>query len=429
MKRDIAQMREEAKKRLDALTIQLHDVEEEWHNKKQLEQLLLLQQQQQPPQQQEPVLGTSTTLQELPRIINTSTSSTSSSRIPQDASSTFEDEAEETDALYVARRKRESSMEQLEESSVTSSSSNTAQVGAAAAVSPTMIRLLDNTRWRVMLNIGREPSTWMPKTWGVSGERLYMHLELEFTSDPLYERDDFLNGVSGAKVLKVVHNQARLAPSMQEGGRHVRVRTGGWRVAPGEGPMGTSVLRYYVDLEEETRHQGSDVYCPAGRVYFTCGYFPMAGRTSTSTTTSATATGTAQHASSSSSFGGAGGGSLKDSLRHEYHELEAQYEDLATENELDHSLISFEKIQRGKRMMDLRMHANKISQKMNEAQVREPDKSLLRLSRDQSVGLTKEGGVCCKVSKGLAFEYHILGKFEVGSMENREHSDYRELLP
>jgi hypothetical protein len=43
--------------------------------------------------------------------------------------------------------------------------------------------LLDGTRWKVMLNIGREAGTWMPKTWGISGERLLLNAEVEFTSE------------------------------------------------------------------------------------------------------------------------------------------------------------------------------------------------------------------------------------------------------
>ena len=79
-------------------------------------------------------------------------------------------------------------------------------------------------------------------------------------------------------------------------------------------------------------------------------------------------------------------------------------------------------------MMDLRVQANELQKRMNECAVQNPDRSILRFSRDQSVGLTREGGLCCKVQKGLAIEYHILGKFEIASMENREHKDYRELL-
>lgn len=271
------------------------------------------------------------------------------------------------------------------------------------ATPPRHLKLMDDTRWRLMLNVGREPGTWMPQTWGISGKRLYLNLELEFSPDQLYEREDFLNGIAGTKVLKVVHNEANLSPTMTEGGRKVRVKDGGWRVASGEGPFGTTVLRFYFDLEEKTIHSGSDVYCPAGRIYCTCGYFPMDQR---------------QH----------DGSSLRDVLKQEHDRIVAQYESLSAENERDENLVSWGKLQRGKKMMDLRMQANQVGQKMNEAAVQEPERRLLRLSQDQSVGLTKEGGVCCKVQKGVAIEYHILGKFEIASMENREHKDYRELL-
>jgi hypothetical protein len=272
-------------------------------------------------------------------------------------------------------------------------------------------KLMDDTRWRCMLNVGREPGTWMPPTWGVSGERLYLNLELEFSPEQLlYEREDFLNGIAGTKVLKVVHNEASLAPTMTKGGRKVKVKNGGWRVGPGEGPLGTAVLRFYLELEEQTYHHGSDVYCPAGRIYCTCGYFPRMEH------------GHHHDGSSSSS-------SLKDVLKQEQVAMVAQYEALAAENERDDSLVSWGKLQRGKQMMDLRMKANKLARKIYEAAIREPERSLLRLSQDQSVGLTREGGVCCKVQKGLAIEYHILGKFEIASMKNREHKDYRELLP
>jgi hypothetical protein len=268
------------------------------------------------------------------------------------------------------------------------------------------LKLIDGTRWRLMLNIGREPGTWMPKTWGVSGDRLYLNMEIEFTEDQLYEQDDFFNGVSGSKMLRIVHNEGTLSPSMREGGRRVRVCDGGYRVVPHEGPLGTTVLRFYFDLEEEIRHQGSDVYLPSGRVYCTCGYFPMAGRT-----------------------GGHGGDSTKDSLQKELHELETQYQKLRNEMELEESLFSFDKLKRAKEIMDIGHQAKKIEKAIQDARIREPEKSLLRLSQDQSVGLSREGGVCCKKNKGVAVEYHILGHFEIASMNNREHADYRELLP
>ncbi len=50
--------------------------------------------------------------------------------------------------------------------------------------------------------------------------------------------------------------------------------------------------------------------------------------------------------------------------------------------------------------------------------VKEPDKGLLLFLRDGDVGLTKEGGVCCWVNKGVVVEYHILGRFSIASVDN-----------
>ena len=166
------------------------------------------------------------------------------------------------------------------------------------------------------------------------------------------------------------------------------------------------LLAKYIEVEEEARHQGSDVHCPAGRVYCTCGYFPMTGHD-----------GKSIH------------GSMKDELRKKQQELAKRYEELSNENEADTWIVSIDKLKRTKEMMDLRQQADRLTTKLNQVRVREPEKSLLRMSRNQKVGLTREGGVCCKVNKGLAIEYHILGKFEIASIENREHSNYKDLLP
>lgn len=66
------------------------------------------------------------------------------------------------------------------------------------------------------------------------------------------------------------------------------------------------------------------------------------------------------------------------------------------------------------------MEAKELNLKMHHARIREPEKELLRLLKDGSVGLTREGGVCCKVRKGMAIEYHILGRFGVASIENKK---------
>jgi len=254
------------------------------------------------------------------------------------------------------------------------------------------LELLDDTSWKITLNIGREPGTWMPNDWGESGERLLLNIAVEFSPEQLYEREEFLASMSSAKVLKVVDSQLTIGPSLTEGSRKIAVKNGGWRIAPGEGPVGTDLLRFYVEIEEDAQHRGCDVYCPKGRVYCTCGYFPMIQRRTT-----------------------------KDAIRQEQEALSKKYDMLNRENEEDTNMFSLKKVQRAKQLFDVRMDSQELGVRMNKARIREPEKDLLRLSRDGSIGLTKEGGICCKVPKGLAIEYHILGKFGVAALEKKQH--------
>jgi hypothetical protein len=115
--------------------------------------------------------------------------------------------------------------------------------------------------------------------------------------------------------------------------------------------------------------------------------------------------------------------SLKDAIRKEQDELSTKYEKLNRENEKDTAMLSFKKMQRSKQLFDIRMEAQELNNRMNKARIREPERDLLRLSRDKAVGLTREGGVCCKVPKGLAIEYHILGKFGVAAVDKKQHDD------
>lgn len=252
---------------------------------------------------------------------------------------------------------------------------------------------LENTYWKIMLNIGREPGTWMPKTWGVSGERLLLQLQVQFRPDPLDEREDFLggSGADGGKgsLCHVVQNDAVFGPSMTESARHVRFLDGGWRIGRGEGPLGTDVLRFYVDLEEKVER--GDVYCPAGRVYCTCGYFDVSHR----------------------------GHSRKVDARRKLDGLADKYNNILDEMK-EEDLFSLKRMSLWKDQMKCQADIDQTNRVMNDLKVMEPDLNLLRLSRKRDIGLTREGGVCCKVQKGPAgfYEYHILGRFEAASVEH-----------
>jgi len=155
----------------------------------------------------------------------------------------------------------------------TSSSEDSKPKTAKKSVKKGINNLLDETRWKITLSIGREPGTWMPKTWGVSGQRLNLSFTAEFAPSQLFDRDDFLRGgYSNAKIFHVIDNKVTLGPSISEGQRVYNVRDGGWQVTRGDGPMGTDMLRFYIEIDEEINR--GDVYVPKGRVYCSCGYFP-----------------------------------------------------------------------------------------------------------------------------------------------------------
>ena len=231
----------------------------------------------------------------------------------------------------------------------------------------------------------------MPKTWGVSGERLLLNMDLEFSPTQLYEREDFLGGVGGARVLRVIDNQLTLAPSLREGVRTIRVRDGGWRIAKGEGPMGSDLLRFYIEIDEEVSHRGGDVYCPAGRIYCNCGYFPSLRPRSNS----------------------------KERFRKELDGMQEKAQQLLEEIDSDNNVFSFDKIRKSTQLFRLRVEMQRVGERYTQASVREPDKGLLQFSKTGDVGLTREGGVCCKVIKAMAVEYHILGSFTIASTESK----------
>lgn len=225
----------------------------------------------------------------------------------------------------------------------------------------------------------------MPKDWGISGERLLINFQINFTGDQLYTRDDFLGGLGGARILNITDNQMTLSPSVREGIKTIRALEGGWRVAKGQGPQGTDILRFYLEVEERISHTEGDVYCPAGRIYCNCGYFPTNRPSS---------------------------GRL-DRYREQFESMGEMANGLQLEIEENTAFFSLDKIKKSSELMRLRVEMQKTAEMYTVARVLEPDKSLLKISNDGRTGLTKEGGICCKVEKGIGTEYHILGRFSI----------------
>ena len=229
-------------------------------------------------------------------------------------------------------------------------------------------RALEMTDWKIALDIGREPGTWLPADWGVSGQRFNIQLEVQFRDEYVTDREDFL-GDRGGKRVHVIQNDGVFGPGLESSAKHVRFSDGAWTISRGEGPAGTDLLRFYVELEE--RVDRGDVYCPAGRIYLTCGYFDIAHR----------------------------GHSRK-------RDLEQKLEDLANEynNALDNvnaqGFFSFDRFKAWDVLQKKREEIRKTKDLLLRIQVMEPDLNLLRLSRKRDVAITNEGGACCKVRKG-----------------------------
>lgn len=256
--------------------------------------------------------------------------------------------------------------------------------------------LLDETRWKVSLSIGREPGTWMPADWGKSGQRINLSFTAEFTPSQLFDRDDFLRGgYANAKILHVVDNEIKLGPSISEGERTYRVKDGGWQVNRGDGPMGTDLLRFFVEVDEQISHTGGDVYVPKGRVYSSCGFFPFMG-----------------------SDAGDATPSVKEAFTKELRRIDEQIVLLQKKKEEIRNPFNLDGIKISREIFRLNQEAEQVNGKLNFALVKEPDKGLLRFSKDGDVGLTKEGGLCIQVNKGVVMEYHILGRFSIASVEH-----------
>jgi hypothetical protein len=234
----------------------------------------------------------------------------------------------------------------------------------------------------------------MPKDWGVSGQRLNLSFTAQFTPSQLYEREDFFRGgYSNAKILRILDNKVTLGPSINEGQRVYNVKNGGWQVTQGDGPLGTDLLRFYIELEDEVTHKGCDLYIPKGRVYCNCGYFPFMNNK------------------------GGTQPSMKEAYTKELEKIDEQIQQLRKKRDEMKNPFDFDKIKISREIGRLRREVEGVAGKLNFASVREPDNSLLRFTKDMDVGLTKEGGVCCKVEKGPMVEYHILGKFSIANVE------------
>mmetsp|Transcript_48740 Transcript_48740/g.110616 ORF Transcript_48740/g.110616 Transcript_48740/m.110616 type:complete len:290 (-) Transcript_48740:312-1181(-) len=136
---------------------------------------------------------------------------------------------------------------------------------------------LTGTSWRLKLDVGREPGTWMPNDWATMGARLALSMDIEFTDgqlmgDPRQGLGLQENLVGPASSTKKINVKGGPASFVSERGREeVAFLGGGWCVQqPFDTPGAEALLRGWVDCISGAKRK--DVSIESGeRIFFTTG--------------------------------------------------------------------------------------------------------------------------------------------------------------
>lgn len=142
------------------------------------------------------------------------------------------------------------------------------------------------SEWKISINIGREPGTYMPDDFGASGARLSLPNLVVLVESETYLAEnerDFLGGTGKAYDRMSVLEDPTFV-SMEKGEQTVAFEDDGpWRIASRRGgkPGDACRLRFFLDVAEKEKKEGdsndsdryvrNDVYLSTGeRLYFTC---------------------------------------------------------------------------------------------------------------------------------------------------------------
>jgi len=118
------------------------------------------------------------------------------------------------------------------------------------------------SKWRLILDIGRESGTDMPSNWGSSGGRLVLPIDVLVESDACSSRDELVG--SGALTIRPFETPTYIN---DRGEQEVSIKEGGWKIQLPPGKKGhAATLQFWLDFETEASR--NDVTLPAGRIYF-----------------------------------------------------------------------------------------------------------------------------------------------------------------
>ena len=135
---------------------------------------------------------------------------------------------------------------------------------------------LEGLECQVLVDVGREPGTWMDKEWAVSGGRLVLPITVRFTNEKVDLGIPGEEGLGGRYCRKLeVLDDDEISFVSPQGTVTVPVINGGWATLPildQKLESGERKLRFFLDFPNGA--QRNDVSIPPGRVFFSSAVLP-----------------------------------------------------------------------------------------------------------------------------------------------------------
>lgn len=140
--------------------------------------------------------------------------------------------------------------------------------------------LLADTQWKLQLDVGLQPGTWMPKRfpgWAESGARLGLGVEVEFSNIPSQQGETLVGSLAGTYQLSVTSPPTKFVSA--QGEETVEFTSGGWciqrptanvRNAKGGLVKPEGLLKFWLDCPSGAKRQDVEIF-PKTRIFFTTG--------------------------------------------------------------------------------------------------------------------------------------------------------------
>jgi len=140
--------------------------------------------------------------------------------------------------------------------------------------------LITNTKWKLSLDVGLQPGTWMPKRypgWAESGARLGLDVAVEFTETPFTSSEPLVGEKESTFQLKVCSTESVFVS--ERGQQSVTFLDGGWciqrptndvRNAGGTLVKPEGLLKFWLDCPTGAKKKDVEIR-PNTRIFFTTG--------------------------------------------------------------------------------------------------------------------------------------------------------------